>query len=161
MMNLFGKTMCPKGGWRLQCGDKCMYKHFDDDTDRTQQLTEAQITRITRLRSGQEKVNKLSPRKRAQRALDLTYGKGVAPIYDDNKADMSNLSPMKKAQRAVEMEIKKTATENGYYITGMRNTDGSSCYINSAVQSFNSLHTIAYSDLSKSFYKQIPTAVES
>ena len=58
--------------------------------------------------------------------------------YRKEKVDVSILSPGKKVQRALEMEMEKTATENGYHITGIINS-GKSCYINSAVQSLNSL----------------------
>ena len=88
-----------------------MYKHSDDGVGRTQQLSEAQAARITRLRRGQVDHQKLSPRKKAQRAVESNYSK--------EKADVSNLSPGKKVQRALEMEMEKTATENGYHITGM------------------------------------------
>ena len=51
-MNPFGKTMCPKSGWRRQCGEKCMYKHYEDGPNRSQKLSEAQATKITQLKNG-------------------------------------------------------------------------------------------------------------
>ena len=30
MLNPFRKQLCPKGGWRTHCGDKCLYNHYDD-----------------------------------------------------------------------------------------------------------------------------------
>ena len=45
------------------------------------------------------------------------------------------MSPLKKVQQALDESV----VVNGYHITGMKNIDGTSCYINSAIQSLISL----------------------
>ena len=111
IINPFEKILCPKGGWRRHCGDKCLYRHNDDNHEKFE-LNEAQNTKTMR-----QKRNQIE---------------GIV-----------NLSPRKKVQRALEME-EGNAREDGYFITGMENIDGNSCYINSAIQSLVSLQPFKY-----------------
>ena len=78
------------------------------------------------------------------RHIDENVGDPIKHVKPVGDACWGKLSPLKKAKVAIERMEKNDRQERGYEpdfnVTGLRNVDGTSCYINAVIQGLNSLH---------------------
>ena len=78
------------------------------------------------------------------RHIDERVGDPIEKAVEETMARVK-LSPMKKAKVAIdraerEKKQERRGEETPYNVTGLRNVDGTSCYINAVIQGLTSLH---------------------
>ena len=130
---------CPQGH-RRDCRNKgtCMYRHIGE---RVGEPLKDVINNEKRIRS----YENLSPLKRAKMAIDRTERTAReedGPSNRDFLFDVPEQANITDGRTKDEANWEENHMDLPYNIPGLKNIDGSSCYVNAVIQALTSLHPL-------------------